>query len=471
MAVRISPRQAEYLFWTYFAALSCWIVFSFGSFWRPLWLDEVLHVSFAALPSWSDALTAVHDPVPGVLTNQTGFYQLLNFASVRLFGVSLLVFRLPSILSAILMLLAATVFLRGRRVPRTLTALGLTLFTFQTTLMYFAGEARPYMLLAASGLGVIAFLSQSPIDRKRWYISAFGWTSLVLSALSHAYFWIVLPIGLIMAIWLHCGPDQKNRWNVQNLLRVAAPVPVVSSVIIAFVVAMLTWTRCNCPYTYNPFVFMKSWQGVFSRLAEQHYQFVSLGFLPTTFGGIYLGVFILGLQLLMILIYVLKLFPRVMRDLVGGSILAILGVGSSLVIALASYLGRYHILEKQWVFGMTITLVASIWQVSALLHLLTRNAHRARTVSTWVLTGVIAFSVVGSLDDRLFVIRKHQLQLDQLRAELYSKESTQFDWTGVASDPVKMANFKALERGDLPEAFSYLFELRGPVDSVDRRES
>lgn len=471
IAVKINPRQAQYLFWAYFTVLSLWLVFSYGSLWRPLWLDEVLHVSFAALPSWSDALKAVHDPVPGVLTNQTGFYQLINFASVKVFGTSLLVFRFPSALAAILMLLAATVFLRGRQVSRTLTALGLTLFTFQTSLMYFTGEARPYMLFAASGLGVISYLSLSPVDRKRWYISVFGWTSLVLSALSHAYFWIVLPIGLLMAIWLHCGPDQRDRWSVQRVLRVTAPAPVVSAVIIAVVVAFLTWSRCDCPYAYDPFVFMKSWQEVLTRLAQQHYEFVSLGFLPSAVGGVYLGVLVLGIQFVVILIYLLKSFPRAMRDLAGGSILAILGISSSLIIALASYLGNYHILEKQWVFGMSITLVAFVWQVSALLRLLTRDAHRTRRASTWLLTGMIAFAVLGSFDDRLSIIREQRSQLDQLRAELHSTGSKQFTWNDVSSDPVKMANLKAIERGALPEVFSYLFELRGSVGSVDSTKS
>ena len=128
--------------------LSTALIVFYASIGRPLWIDEFLHFAFGGFTSTLSAWHAITNSIRAFNFGQTGLYMLVDYWLLKLFGANLLALRLPSLLSAGLMLWAGFEFLSKRRYGPLWQVNLLVCYLGQQTLMYYTGEARPYMALA-----------------------------------------------------------------------------------------------------------------------------------------------------------------------------------------------------------------------------------------------------------------------------------------------------------------------------------
>ena len=167
-------------------AVSVTIVFSGIN--RPLWEDEVLHFAFGGYGSTQDVWPAiVHSITHGLNLKQTGVYMLVDYWLLKAFGASAIWLRMPSSTGALVLFSGAVCVLRTRGFSYAWQVAVLLLLVSENFLMYFVAEARPYMLLAATPVGVLAYYG-ADVHRRHWFISVVGWISALVGAAIHPFF-------------------------------------------------------------------------------------------------------------------------------------------------------------------------------------------------------------------------------------------------------------------------------------------
>src|ERR1700741_4257591 len=97
------------------ALLSGALILVYASTGRPLWIDEFLHFAFGAFRSTVSAWHAIRHSIASINFGQTGIYMLLDYWLLKAFGANAVALRLPSILSAGLMLWGGLQFLSKRQ--------------------------------------------------------------------------------------------------------------------------------------------------------------------------------------------------------------------------------------------------------------------------------------------------------------------------------------------------------------------
>jgi hypothetical protein len=100
-------------------------------------------------------------------------YMLVDFWLLKLFGASSFALRLPSLLSAVWLLVCATMVLGSRGLGNMWKLALILALLAQTSLMNFAAEARPYMPLAAATMGTLTYYA-APIERRRGWLRVVG---------------------------------------------------------------------------------------------------------------------------------------------------------------------------------------------------------------------------------------------------------------------------------------------------------
>src|SRR5271166_6006371 len=185
--------------------LSCALIVAFASIGRPLWIDEFGHFAFGGFPSTVSAWHAIRHSIGSINFGQTGIYMLLDYWLLKGFGANALALRLPSILSAGLMLWGGLEFLQKRRYQAIWQFSLIVCYLGQATLMYYAGEARPYMPLAGASAGAFTYYILIPEERRSWSVLTLGWLSILWGAAIHPYFafyWLSLcTFGYFIAVY------------------------------------------------------------------------------------------------------------------------------------------------------------------------------------------------------------------------------------------------------------------------------
>jgi len=356
LAVRLEKvsRFRWLLFMLVYMFIATIIIAAYASIFRPFWIDEAIHFALGGEPSLVALLHRLNNPDAGFLTRQTGFYQIINYLTLDTVGASFLALRLPSIMSAFLLLWAAYVFLDQRRVSPLFQILGLVAIAGQQTLMYFAGEARPYMPLAATSMGILAFYSSSHRAQGQRSIQILGVASMFLGALFHLYFLIVLPILLVYSVWFRFFIGRvRPDWG--SLRRVIHPTLAGSSVVLALIVGSFTWMRPQDTNQLDPF----AWIGgtaddLYQTLLRTHLEFLDASGLRTGF--------MLALSLTFLFLLASGRF-RQHRQFFASVMLFFVAFATTFVISMSSVVNNYALAPRQWVVGMAIVPVASVWMI------------------------------------------------------------------------------------------------------------
>src|SRR5262249_18173723 len=142
----------------------------------------------------------------------------------------------------------------------------------QATLMYYAGEARPYMPLAGASVGTFTYYILIPEQRRSWSVRTLGWLSILWGAAIHPYFafyWLSLcAFGYLIAVY-------EGRTNFSwkaAILHVNIPLSIAGCAIY-FAIGSVTWLAHSPKLSLNPFQWVSQTQLYETFVATCHFQF------------------------------------------------------------------------------------------------------------------------------------------------------------------------------------------------------
>ena len=172
---------------------------------RPYWMDEVLAVWTARLPT----VAAIWDALNKGAEFSPPLYHLFLQKIIQLGGDGPLPLRLPSILSVYLVGLCAFVLIRRRYpVPVALLAMALCL---SSSLFLFAVQMRQYAPVAAC-FALALVLWDTPADKASSWRRALGICLLLAAAVGMHFYAVLLAaaVGLMELVWT--AVHRRIRW-------------------------------------------------------------------------------------------------------------------------------------------------------------------------------------------------------------------------------------------------------------------
>lgn len=162
----------------------------------PLWMDEVLAVWVARLPTYHQVWSAV---LHGSETSPPTYHVLLHFLKSTVGGSNVLL-RLPSILASLIS--GIFLFVLLRRYLGTAAAAYGAAFTLLGVLSYFGNQARPYTMVAACFMAAALLWDRvEPQRPKLWRICAIAGLLICAESL-HFYATLLVPcMGMMELLW------------------------------------------------------------------------------------------------------------------------------------------------------------------------------------------------------------------------------------------------------------------------------
>jgi len=304
----------------------------YSSWGRPLWLDEYLHFVFGGFASWGEAWAAVQSSTTNINHGQTGFYIMLDYGLLQVFGANLFALRLPSLISGALLLYSVALFLRRKNLGAVAIAAGFLLLAAQPNLMYFIGEARPYMPMAASAMAALAYFSSSAEQRATTPMRLFIWATMLWGALMMPYYQVYLPVIAVV-----CFVIARERWGVRTFSHFINVPLQITSAVIGVVIGALTWLRGSPSFQRDPWLIIRP---LVDSLSPLHY--------------------LAGLVVLALFVFTVW---RGRANVTGPVFLfVVMGLLAALFAAL-SLVQNYWILPRQFIASQAIMTVAIVWGI------------------------------------------------------------------------------------------------------------
>lgn len=304
----------------------------YSSWGRPLWLDEYLHFAFGGFASWGEAWAAVQSSTTNINHGQTGFYLMLDYGLLNMFGANLFALRFPSLISGAILLFSAALFLRRKNLGAVAIAAAFLLLAAQPNLMYFIGEARPYMPMAASAMAALAYFASSAEQRSGGAMKAFIWITMVWGALMMPYYLVYLPVIAATMFLISGQPRTIKRF----IAFINLPLQITSA-LLGIGIGALTWLRGSPNFQRDPWLIVRPL--VDSLTVAQ----------------------VIGALFVVVLIIVTFRFGR--TDPRGPLLLFVVMGALAMFFALLSYLQSYWILPRQFVASQAIMTLAVVWGV------------------------------------------------------------------------------------------------------------
>ncbi len=336
-----------------------------------MWIDEYLHFAFGGMNFFEAIKVLESSTGSGVNWGQTGTYLLMDNLLLNLFGANLLALRLPSILSSFVLIIAAIYFLRLK--GQNLFFQWLVVFAFfaQSSLMYYAGESRPYMPMSSAAVAALAFYAM-PISKRSTFIGYFlAFWSFIWGALMHPYWPGFLALIIAFSLWIQrqSGNQQSDRRSVFRFIGLPW---LIAGGVIYLTVAAFTWAKGPSPFVAPPFEFMGSATGTLQTMVSTHLQPL---FLPSAWDIPYLPVqvqwFNTSRLLIVVTVIVISFLAMISRrkysNIEFAAVLIWIGISSSFLLALLTYVQSYWIVQRQWVGGMALTTVGIIWALGIIM--------------------------------------------------------------------------------------------------------
>jgi hypothetical protein len=335
------------------------ITILYSSLERPIWIDEFLHFALGSHHSTAEAWDSISSTLVTFNHGQTGVYMLLNYWLLSFFGANAFWLRFPSIISGFILLLASVYLMRLWKLPYIWQVIGILAFLSQVRLMYFTGEARPYIQLATASVCTLFYYSLPYPCRQKIIFRAFGFFSIMLGVLFHPYFsayW--LAIFLFTYIQKYCE-NSIRRFSFQSLLLHADIKLSVLGSTSYFILASLTWLRGRPSFGFDPFQWIKKDEIVRTFFEFSHFQFLA-GFIHP-FLAILIASLIASLLLVTVAWIRRKPVNPQLANLLFPLCLILVSLGISVLLSLISYFKSYWIFERQWVASIALVTLGSIW--------------------------------------------------------------------------------------------------------------
>lgn len=417
-----------------------------------MWIDEFLHFAFGGLPNLSTALSVISTTTSAVNHGQTGTYFLLNYFSLKVFGADFLALRWPSIFSAFILLIFAAVFIWSKNLGRIWQFLCLLILGGQVGLMYFAGEARSYMPLAAAVVGALAYYSLSPSNRSSWPASAMGWTAVVLGVTMHPYFLMYWVAIIIFSFYTNPAVKLSRDITVlKEMFRFANPILVFTGSALGLTIGFFTWLREQPQFNRDPFEGLRTRGGFWQVLAETHLQFVP-GPAPA------LAVLLAVLLASFLAIFWANLFDKwlKMKQLLPPLALLILAIALSGALSAISLANSYWILPRQWVASLAIAPIACVWLAGTAIRLLRQTKPAFGGLSMFFVALVIVISSINRLFNQFGVHQDEIAQYNLLKSQNNISALRSFPPPTTNSEWIILGNNNVLYEGPVwPEVSRY----------------
>ncbi|NDY83479.1 hypothetical protein G3I67_09570 [Orrella sp. NBD-18] len=319
---------------------------------KPIWIDEFLHFALGGFESTVEVLKVIDKTTKTFNHGQTGFYMLIDYYLLKIFGANAFAMRLPSLISGCLLIIAGIIFLRAKKIGLIGQIAYVVALFGQVNLMNYIGEARPYMPLASSVVGVLAYYSITEDNRDKAIVNILGWSSVLWGALMHPYFILYWFAVCIFSIWSKWFNNQKRlkMKELANLINVQLACTVL---VLTIGLGSLTWLRTRTEiFKFDPFQWITQTLWV-EFTAFSHFAFISNA-------RIYIS-----LAVFCPLIYVI--LPRKnkinIKEFVEPSIMIIGALIISSLLAFISYTQSYWILPRQWIASQAIVVLGYAWIV------------------------------------------------------------------------------------------------------------
>lgn len=310
---------------------------------KKIWIDEFLGFAFAAYPTFSEALAAMHDSLDGVNFGQTGAYFVLNYALLKLFGAHYFALRLPSFVAYLASLFFFQRILLELRVTPAIRLLSLGYLALHPWNLPMGAEARSYILLQATVLGFYyGYLKFSATHGQAGIRTIF--ISSLLGICFHPYY--VMYAGLlVVSSWILPGA----RHACASLL--GTPRKLLSLVVPLFLIQIaignFSWFRI-----------------MGNKMGMDPYQWIGTDRSVTR---IVIGVLYAPYAKFVLVGAILLLIPRVFFWFLGEkrigedakiffSILFTL-ISAQMILIWSSISSGYWILERQWIASIPLALI------------------------------------------------------------------------------------------------------------------
>lgn len=307
-----------------------------------------------AAPSLADALALVHTTTTNVNQGVTGTYLLVDWLLLQPFGASDVALRLPSLLTGALFLAYSAVFLRLRGAGPSAIALFPIFMLTQDLVMHYAGEARTYMPLAASAVGIVAYYSLPWSERNTAGGRILGWSAVLLGVLFHPYIALYWPALLLFAFFAFPrSRPPSTQPAIRRVMTFANPLLVIVGTLLYSAIALVTWARGKAEADVDPFNFLPGPLPV-EILAQNLYALNS----PVTLVAV---VLFAGTVLLGLVVLGRATSAHVLRSLGAPVVLVGIAFVLSLFISWTSIRADFWIFPRQWIASAAITALTIFW--------------------------------------------------------------------------------------------------------------
>jgi hypothetical protein len=329
------------------------VITAYASIGRPMWIDEFAHFALGGLPPADAMVTIVATTGASLNQGHTGVYLLVDYWLMQAFGANLFALRLPSILSGVVLLAAAATFIRLKGFKLVWRAVVIIALGANASLMYFTGEARPYMPLVASCLATLTYY-QYPLSERRTFTAwAFGVIGILGGSVSHPYYALFGPLIAVYSLWER-GYLSRSRDNLPRMIAFLNPWLVLPAVFLFIVVGLLSWAKGRPGHSHDPWFWFGSIGRTVDAVASAHVEIFQPIAISTSL--VVAGLVLLILVLIRAVGLTVALPPVV---------LMVLGVTTSIVVTLASVIGEYWVFVRQSVGGMAIVTLGWVWLMAA----------------------------------------------------------------------------------------------------------
>lgn len=329
---------------------SLFILAAYSSWNRPIWIDEFLHYALGSHRSTAEAWASITATIPVFNHGQTGIYMLVDYWLLHAFGADAHILRLPSYCAAAFMFFSAVQIALRLRFNAGWSLLLLGAFFCQTNLMSYAGEARPYMPLAAATVGTLAFYLV-PCSERTLFSRICGGISLCMGVLFHPFYPVYWLSLALFTFFLHSA-SVTWRTFVPAFVRHCDAWLSIPLSIGCLILAKFTWLLGSPTFGMDPFQWIKA-DGIFVTFTRiSHVEFLGPAYLIAPIS--------LGLGLLAVLTPPLRRSP-VFKKLGPPLLLLAVALLLSLFVSVLAYRRHYWILPRQWVASMALCPIAIIW--------------------------------------------------------------------------------------------------------------
>ncbi|MCA2812330.1 MAG: hypothetical protein IM477_07155 [Microcystis sp. M090S1] len=322
---------------------------------RPIWIDEFLHFALGSYENTTNAWNVIQKSILGINHGQTGIYMLLDYWLLKLGGASAFWLRLPSILSGIILYLAAIALFRIWKMPLVWQIMGVLAIFGQNQTMYYLGEARPYMPLVAATVCTFTYYSLPDQKRESLIGFSFGIFSVLIGILFHPYF-IFYWFAIVLITYLQQIIEINNnfKFSFANALKHINLWILLLGNVVFFVLGQLTWMRGRPDFQFNfdPFQWVKREDLVKTFFSFSHFEFL----------GEYIWI-VFGLSILSVVLVLLLATNKIraLRTIVTPCLVLIASMLISIFLSYVSLLNHYWILPRQWVASSALTAISFVW--------------------------------------------------------------------------------------------------------------